>query len=100
MPWFRPFHTGINRGRGRRYLRKPWDHDELHATLVEAIDLYQMSSKLRALELRLLETERVYSLGVIAAGLARELRAPVGTTSANVVGVRDIVRGVASALPR
>jgi C4-dicarboxylate-specific signal transduction histidine kinase len=86
----------INRGRVRRYLRKPWDHDELHATLAEAIDLYQMASKVSVLERRLVETERVYSLGVIAAGLARELKNPVGAMNANIVRAREIVRTVAS----
>ncbi len=88
----------INRGRVRRYLRKPWDHDELHATLSEAIDLYKMTAKLRAIERRLLETERVYSLGVIAAGLARELRNPVGIVTQSVGRARDVLRGVAAAL--
>jgi signal transduction histidine kinase len=88
----------INRGRVRRYLRKPWDHDELHATLAEALDLYQMASKVSALERRLVETERVYSLGVIAAGLARELKNPVGAMNANLVRAREIVRTSASSL--
>jgi C4-dicarboxylate-specific signal transduction histidine kinase len=88
----------INRGRVRRYLRKPWDHDELHATLAEAIDLYQMASKVSSLERRLVETERVYSLGVIAAGLARELKNPAGAMNANIVRAREIVRAVASTL--
>jgi signal transduction histidine kinase len=86
----------INRGRVRRYLRKPWDHDELHATLAEALDLYQMAAKVSTLERRLVETERVYSLGVIAAGLARELKNPVGAMNANVVRAREIVRSVAT----
>jgi len=86
----------INRGRVRRYLRKPWDHDELHATLAEALDLYQMAAKVSTLERRLVETERVYSLGVIAAGLARELKNLVGAMNANVVRAREIVRSVAT----
>jgi len=86
----------INRGRVRRYLRKPWDHDELHATLSEAIDLYQMSSKVTSLERRLVETERVYSLGVIAAGLARELKTPATAMNANLVRAREMVRSMAS----
>ncbi len=86
----------INRGRVRRYLRKPWDHDELHATLAEALDLYQMASKVCSLERRLVETERVYSLGVIAAGLARELKNPVGAMNANIVRAREIVRSIAT----
>jgi two-component system NtrC family sensor kinase len=79
----------INRGRVRRYLRKPWDHDELHATLAEAVDLYKMSAKVREIERRLLETERVYALGVITAGLARELRTPVAATKARITRVRE-----------
>jgi signal transduction histidine kinase len=86
----------INRGRVRRYLRKPWDHDELHATLAEALDLYLMASKVSSLERRLVETERVYSLGVIAAGLARELKNPVGAMNANIVRAREIVRSIAT----
>jgi len=89
----------INRGRVRRYLRKPWDHDELHATLSEAIDLYNMTGKLRAMERRLLETERVYSLGVIAAGLARELRHPVALVTQSIGRARDLLRTVTSGLP-
>jgi len=88
----------INRGRVRRYLRKPWDHDELQATLAEAIDLYQMASKVSSLERRLVETERVYSLGVIAAGLARELKGPAGAMNANIVQAREIVRTVATTM--
>jgi C4-dicarboxylate-specific signal transduction histidine kinase len=87
----------INRGRVRRYLRKPWDHDELHSTLAEAIDLYQMASKVTSLERRLVETERVYSLGVIAAGLARELKSPAAAINANIVRARELVRTLAAA---
>jgi signal transduction histidine kinase len=89
----------INRGRVRRYLRKPWDHDELHATLAEALDLYQMAAKVCSLERRLVETERVYSLGVIASGLARELKNPVGAMNLNISRAREIVRSVASTAP-
>jgi two-component system NtrC family sensor kinase len=88
----------INRGRVRRYLCKPWDPDELCAALTEGIDFYQMSMKLCALERRLRETERVYALGVITAGLARELRKPVGTMRSSLSRVRDQVRQVASAI--
>jgi len=47
----------INRG-GPAISAQTLDHDELHATLAEAVDLYQMASKVSALERRLVETER------------------------------------------
>lgn len=91
--------AAINRGQVRRYLKKPWDHDELLATLSEAVEYHQMRSKLSALERRLVETERVYSLGVISSGLARELRAPVSAICASLARARGLLRPVADALP-
>jgi two-component system sensor histidine kinase/response regulator len=88
----------INRGQVRRYLKKPWDHDELISTLSEAVEYHEMRSKLSALERRLVETERVYSLGVISAGLARELRAPVSSICASVARARSLLRPVADSL--
>ena len=67
----------INRGRVRRYLRKPWDPGELKTELADALDIYAMSRKVSALEVRLRETERVYALGVVVASIAHELRNPM-----------------------
>jgi C4-dicarboxylate-specific signal transduction histidine kinase len=58
-------------------LRKPWEPDELRAELGDALDVYSMSRKLSALEVRLRETERVYALGVVAASIAHEMKNPM-----------------------
>jgi len=89
----------INRGRVRRYLRKPWEAEELAVTLAEGVEFYRMNAKLILLERRLRETERVYSLGVITAGLARELRGPIGALRSSVARARERLRGVATQLP-
>lgn len=86
--------NAINRGQVRRYLRKPWEFDDLLTTLSEGLEYYKMRAKLSALERRLLETERVYSLGVITAGLAREVRAPVMGISESVARACKLVRAV------
>ncbi len=69
--------AAINRGRVRRYLRKPWEPDELRAELADALDVYSMSRKLSAMEVRLRETERVYALGIVAASIAHEMKNPM-----------------------
>lgn len=69
--------NAINRGQVRGYLRKPWEPEQLKATLREALEVYETRRKVRELERRLLETERVYSLGVVAASVAHELRSPL-----------------------
>ncbi len=76
--------AAINEGQVRRYLRKPWQPEELIAELRDALDVYEMSRKLRALGSRLRETERVYALGIIAAGLGHELRNPVSWIHGNL----------------
>jgi signal transduction histidine kinase len=69
--------SAINRGRVRRYLRKPWEPGELKAEIADALDIYAMSRKLSAMEVRLRETERVYALGVVAASIAHEMKNPM-----------------------
>lgn len=67
----------INRGHVRRYLRKPWEPETLKAELRDAIDLYDLNTKVKELEQRLIQTERAYSLSIVASGLADELRTPM-----------------------
>jgi two-component system NtrC family sensor kinase len=79
----------INRGHVRRYIRKPWEPVELKATIRDAFEVYEMGKKLRLLERRLTNTERIYSLGVIAASIGHELRNPIsgilaGLQAANI----------------
>ena len=76
--------AAINRGHIRRYLRKPWEPQELKAALREAVEIYQTRKKIAELETRLLETERTYALGVVAAGVAHELRNPLAAMSMNL----------------
>jgi signal transduction histidine kinase len=71
--------SAVNRGQIRHYLSKPWDPPHLRALLRDALDVYDTKRQVRNLEQRLLETERVYALGVVAAGVAHELRNPLTT---------------------
>jgi C4-dicarboxylate-specific signal transduction histidine kinase len=75
---------GINRGQVRRYLRKPWEPEELKAELADAMERYLTQRRLRELERRLIQTERVYALGIVAAGIGHELRNPISWISTNL----------------
>lgn len=88
----------INRGHVRRYMRKPWEPETLRAELRDAIDLYTLNTRVKELESRLMETERAYSLSVVASGLADELRNPVGWIRNNLTVVESSVDAAVAAL--
>lgn len=88
----------INRGHVRRYMRKPWEPEVLRAELRDAIDLYNLNTRVKELEQRLLDTERAYSVSVLAGGLAEELRNPVGWIRNNLAVIETSVEAAVAAL--
>jgi two-component system, NtrC family, sensor kinase len=74
----------INRGRVRRYFRKPWEASELKAEILDGIERYSTQRRIKELERRLIHTERVYALGIVAAGIGHELRNPISWIATNL----------------
>jgi signal transduction histidine kinase len=91
--------AAINRGQVHRFLRKPWVIEELRASLAEALLSHRTSQRIKALELRLRETERVYALGVVAAGIAHELRNPITAVATNLSLMREELTHLLQAQP-
>ncbi len=81
----------INRGHIDLYLRKPWEPVELRQVLVGAIERYRAVRWATELERRMRETERMYSLGVIAMGVAHELRGPLTALTMNLELISDLL---------
>jgi len=88
----------INRGNVRRYLRKPCALAVLRAEIEDALELYSTRAHARAMERRLLKTERVYALGLVASGLGRELARPAELIRESVTlahaETRDLAQGL------
>ena len=84
----------INRGQVARYVRKPWRPEELRAVIGEAVDVFQTRARLRALERRLRETERVYAVGVVAASVAHDLRNPLMVARLSLERAQEGLRAV------
>ncbi len=83
----------INQGQVHYYLRKPWEPSELKLALTQARDRYLAARRLTELERRLLETERVYALGVVAAGVAHEIRNPLTAVLTSLEMARAALAG-------
>ncbi|MEW6430635.1 MAG: ATP-binding protein [Myxococcota bacterium] len=81
----------INKGHVDAYFKKPWEPVELKLALSQARERYQASKWIRELERRLLATERTYALGVVAAGIAHELRNPLTSLSLCVQLAQQLV---------
>jgi len=84
----------INRGNVRRYLRKPCALHELRAELRDAMEHYELRTRVRSMERRQLVTERVYALGLVAAGLGRELVRPAESIRESVSIARTELRDI------
>lgn len=80
--------AAINRAHVHRYLRKPWQPEELRALLRDALEVFHTHQRLHELERRFMETERVYALGVVAASIAHEVRSPLTA----LIGHLDVAR--------
>lgn len=80
--------AAINRAHVHRYLRKPWQPEELRTLLRDALHVHRTEDRLRELERRFMETERVYALGVVAASVAHEVRNPLTA----LIGHLDVAR--------
>lgn len=88
----------INWGQVHKYLRKPWDIRELKQTLYESCDLHRMNREMSDLRRRLLETERVYAIGVVSASISRELTRPIGHLTEALAAARQSVATAATSL--
>jgi signal transduction histidine kinase len=78
----------INLGQVHRYLRKPWDPMEMRVVLREGLELHQLRLRVRELERRMREVERVYSLGIVAGSVIHELRNPMSA----LIGYLELAR--------
>src|SRR5215813_9019017 len=78
----------VNRGRVTRYFVKPWIKEDLLAALEDAMRIYQLQSRLREIEARMLRSERLAAIGQVSAGIAHELMNPVAYMSQNVEALR------------
>jgi len=90
--------AAINRSNVERYMRKPWQPEELRMALRDGLATYETRLKVQALERRMVETERVYALGVVASGIAHELRNPLGVMTPSLELAREALRQLDDAL--
>lgn len=93
-----PILTAINEGLVARYIIKPWDRAELAQLLQWACEAWAFGRESAALHRRLMETERLATLGSIAGLLVHDLRQPLMSQTVNIEQVGDLANDVATLL--
>jgi signal transduction histidine kinase len=90
-----PILRAINEGLVARYIVKPWDREELVQVLRWATELWIFGKDSAQLLRRLLETERLASLGGLAALYVHDLKTPIMVVN----NLLDELSAVADAVP-
>jgi two-component system sensor histidine kinase/response regulator len=90
-----PILRAINEGLVARYIVKPWHREELIQVLRWATELWSFGKDSAELLRRLLETERLASLGGLAALYVHDLKTPIMVVNNTL----DELRAVAEAVP-
>jgi signal transduction histidine kinase len=90
-----PILRAINEGLVARYIVKPWDREELVQVLRWATELWLFGKDSVQLLRRLLETERLASLGGLAALYVHDLKTPIMVVN----NLLDELSAVADAVP-
>ncbi len=80
--------ASVNRGQVSRYFVKPWVREELSAALEDALKIYELQTKVREVQMRMLGSERLAAIGQVSAGIAHELMNPVSYLTQNVATLR------------
>lgn len=102
-PDINPILRAINEGTVSRYVVKPWEHNELMLVLRWACETWTFGRDQGELHARLLQVERLATLGSMAGMFAHDLSQPLMSIIANielVQGVNDIAPLLAEVVRR
>ncbi len=79
-----PILAAVNEGLVARYIIKPWDRAELEKILLWSLEAFALGRQNSALQLRLMQTERLVTLGSMAAAVLHDLHQPLTNLTVNL----------------
>lgn len=90
-----PIMRAVNDGLVARYLVKPWNLAEVEEILAWGIEAYWLGERNSELQKRLIQTERLVTLGSIGGAVIHDLRQPLAYMSGNVQRLQQLGDGIA-----
>ena len=85
-----PILAAVNEGLVARYIIKPWDRAELEQILLWSLEAFSLGRQKSALQLRLMQTERLVTLGSMAAAVLHDLHQPLTNLTVNVERLAEL----------
>jgi len=84
----------INAGLASRYIIKPWVRPMLHEILNWGVDIHRMRVQIEEMQLKLVEGERLSTMGTLLASVAHDIKNPLGYVGAYVETLGDAVESL------
>ncbi len=78
----------INRAHVNRFIKKPWTREELHAVLVESINVFATARLLKEAQARLGQMDRLVTVATLAGSIGHDMRQPLAVLMSNL----DVLR--------
>ena len=85
-----PILAAVNEGLVARYIIKPWDRAEVEQILNWSLEAFTLGRQKSALQLRLMQTERLVTLGLMAAAVLHDLHHPLTNLTVNVERLTEL----------
>jgi signal transduction histidine kinase len=79
-----PILRAVNDGLVKHYMLKPWDRAELEQLLAWALDAFASAHESSTMQLRLMQTERLVTVGSIGAMVAHDIQHPLASMTLNI----------------
>jgi signal transduction histidine kinase len=89
-----PILAAVNEGLVARYIIKPWDRAELEQILLWSLEAFSLGRQKSALQLRLMQTERLVTLGSMAAAVLHDLHQPLTNLTVNIERLAEHVKAL------
>lgn len=86
-----PILRAVNDGLVARYIVKPWNRHEVENILTWGVEAFALGQQSSALQLRLMQTERLVTLGSIGAAVIHDINQPLSYMSTNAERMRTLL---------
>ncbi|MHB8874933.1 MAG: sensor histidine kinase [Myxococcaceae bacterium] len=84
-----PILDAVNKAGASRFLVKPWERKEMCAVIVGALESFALQTKMRRLQLQMMDLQRLSTLGSLLGNVAHDMVSPLTAIQINCERLTD-----------